>query len=121
MLPVSSAYLDPRICASSRCACRPAHASFSAARASAGLSLSSEAAAVSPVARAAKNFSAIGSGPFGFGVHALSDAANATAINRLAVRVAVDSQVAIEADVTKSRPESRVGAPSAAPTKPLRQ
>src|SRR6185312_11205005 len=112
MLPVSSAYFEPRICASNRTACSPAHASLSADLASAGLSLSSAAAAVSPVASAAKNFSAAGSGPFGFGVHALSAAATAATVSRLAARDAVESHVAIGADVTKPRPQSRGGAPN---------
>src|SRR2546430_3888568 len=111
MLPVSSAYFEPRICASNRWACSPAHASLSAALASAGLSLSSAAAAVSPVASAVKNFSAVGSGPFGLGVHALSDATTTATVTRLAARVAVESHVAIEADVTNLRPKVRVGAP----------
>ena len=72
-LPVSSAYFEPRIWASNRTACSPAHASLRAALASAGLSASSAAAAVSPVASAAKNFSAVGSGPLGFGVHAVTN------------------------------------------------
>src|SRR6478672_11869646 len=111
MLPVSSAYFEPRICASNRLACSPAHASFSAALASAALSLSEAAAAVSPVASAAKNFAAVGSGPFGFGVHALSVATTAATVSRLAARDAVESHVAIEADVTNPRPELRGGAP----------
>src|SRR6478752_3708049 len=111
MLPVSSAYFEPRICASNRTACSPAHASLSADLASAGLSLSSAAAAVSPVASAAKNFSAVGSGPFGFGVHALSVATTAATVSRLAARDAVESHVAIEADVTNPRPGLRGGAP----------
>src|SRR4051812_10831018 len=101
MLPVSSAYFEPRVCASNRWACSPAQASLSVALASAGLSLSSAAAAVSPVASAAKNFCAVGSGPFGFGVHALSDATTTATVTRLAARVAVESHVAIEADVKK--------------------
>src|SRR3954447_7063123 len=114
MLPVSSAYFEPRVCASNRWACSPAQASLSVALASAGLSLSSAAAAVSPVASAAKNFCAIGSGPFGFGVHAFSDATRTAAVTRLAARVAVESHVAIEADVTNLRPESGGGAPISA-------
>src|SRR5262245_44419885 len=104
MLPVSSAYFEPRICASSRTACRPAHASLRAALASAGLSLSPAAAAVSPVDNAAKNFSAAGSGPFGLGVQALSAATIAATVSRLAARDAVEIHVAIGADVTKLRP-----------------
>src|ERR1700754_1695338 len=115
MLPVSSAYFEPRICASSRMACSPAHASVSAALASAGLSLSEAAAAVSPVASAAKNFAAVGSGPFGFGVHAVTNprvvTTTAATVSRLAARDAVESHVAIEADVTNPRPQLRGGAP----------
>src|SRR5215510_16565980 len=108
MLPVSSAYLEPRICASRCVACRPAHASLSAARASAGRSDSSAAVAVSPVASAAKNFSAAGSGPLGLGVHALRLVTATTTVSRLATR---DTEVAIEADVTNPIPQSRGGAP----------
>src|ERR1700754_2760416 len=115
MLPVSSAYFEPRICASSRMACSPAHASVSAALASAGLSLSEAAAAVSPVASAVKNFWAVGSGPFGFGVHAVTNprvvTTTAATVSRLAARDAVESPVAIEADVMNPRPESSGGAP----------
>src|SRR6185436_8084951 len=112
MLPVSSAYFEPRICASNRTACSPAHASLSADLASAGLSASSAAAAVSPVASAAKNFSAVGSGPFGFGVHALSVAATAATVSRLAARDAVESHVAIGADVRSVAAVRRVGTPT---------
>src|SRR6202048_4442450 len=111
MLPVSSAYFEPRTCASNRTACSPAHASLRAALASEGLSLSSAAAAVSPVASAAKNFSAVGSGPFGFGVHALSVATTAATVTRLAARDAIESHVAIEAHVKKCGREFRGGAP----------
>src|SRR6185437_11197809 len=115
MLPVSSAYFEPRICASNRTACSPAHASLSADLASAGLSLSSAAAAVSPVASAAKNFSAVGSGPFGLGVHAVTNprvvTTTAATVSSRAARDAVESHVAIEADVKKRDRECRGGAP----------
>src|SRR4029078_13291123 len=111
MLPVSSAYFEPRICASNRTACSPPHASLSADLASAGLSLSSAAAAVSPVASAAKNFSAVGSGPFGFGVHALSVTTTAATVRTLTARDAVEIHVAIEADVKKCDREPCGGAP----------
>src|SRR4029078_11878875 len=111
MLPVSSAYFEPRICASHRTACSPAHASLSAVLASAGLSASSAAAAVSPVASAAKNFSAVGSGPLCCGVHALSVAATAATVSRLAARDAVESHVAIGADVRSVAAVRRVGTP----------
>jgi hypothetical protein len=50
----------------------------------------------------AKNASAAGSGPLGFGVHAAREAATVTTANRLAIRVADENKVAIEADVKKS-------------------
>ncbi|CFR83572.1 Uncharacterised protein [Mycobacterium tuberculosis] len=65
---MSSAYLALRTCASRWAACSPAQAAFSASRASLGLSLSWAAEAVSPMASAAKNFSAAGPGPWGRGV-----------------------------------------------------
>ena len=71
---MSSANFEPSTCASREMACRPAHASLSAARASSGRSVSCDAPPVSPLASAAKNSSAAGSGPLGFGVHAFSDA-----------------------------------------------
>jgi hypothetical protein len=74
---------------------------------------------VSPVASAAKNFAAVGSGPFGFGVHAVTNprvvTAAAATVSRLATRDAVESHVAIEADVTNLRPGIRGGAPISAP------
>src|SRR5829696_3321223 len=111
MLPVSSAYFEPRISASNRTACSPAHASLRAALASVGSSLSSAAAAVSPVASAAKNFSAAGSGPLGFGVHAFSVATTAATVSRLAARDAFENHVAIGADVRSVAPVKRAGAP----------
>src|SRR6202171_3126629 len=107
MLPVSSAYFEPTICASNRTPCSPAHASLRAALASAGLSLSAAAAPVSPVASAAKNCSATGSGPFGFGVHALSVATTAETVRIAATR---ETRVALGADVTNPRPLLRGGA-----------
>src|ERR1700716_2171163 len=111
MLPVSSAYFEPTICASNRTACSPAHASLRAVLASAGLSLSAAASPVSPVASAAKNCSATGSGPFGFGVHAVTDP-RVVATTAETVRIAAtrETRVAIGADVTNSRPLLRGGA-----------
>jgi hypothetical protein len=54
------------------------------------------------LASAAKNSSAAGSGPLGFGVHAANAAATAMTVSRLAIRVADENKVAIEADVKKS-------------------
>src|ERR1700739_4776879 len=67
-MPVSSAYFELRICASKWVACSPAQAALSASRASLGSSLSWAAVAVSPIAKAPKNFSAAGPGPTGRGV-----------------------------------------------------
>src|SRR5258705_13959835 len=102
MLPVSSAYLEPRICASNLVACRPAHASLSAARAAVGLSLRAAAAALSPRASAVKNAVATGSGPLGLGVHALSPptaATTARTVKRPVTRDADEVCDAIGADV----------------------
>src|SRR3979490_684308 len=112
MLPVSSAYFEPPICASNRTACSPAHASLRAVLASAGLSLSAAASPGAPVARAAKNCSATGSGPVCFGVHALSVATTAETVRIAATR---ETRVAIGADVTNPRPLHRGGAPISAP------
>ena len=101
MLPVSSAYLELRIWASKPVACRPAHASLSAARASSGRSANSLADEVSPSARATKNRSATGSGPSGRGVHALSAATVATADISAIARVTDEINVAIETNVKK--------------------
>src|SRR6185295_19420654 len=111
MAPVSSAYFEPTIWASSRVACRPAHASSSAVLASAGLSDSCAAAAVSPVASAAKKPAAAGSGPTGLGVQALRVALSATTVSRLAARDAVETQDAIGANVKKRRGGFGGGAP----------
>src|SRR4051794_15926691 len=114
MLPVSSAYLEPRICASSLVACSPAHAALSAALAVVGLSLRSAAAVVSPLASAVKNAVATNSGPWGFGVHALSpptDATTARTASRPVTRDADEVCDAIEADVRSRRHSTRGGAP----------
>src|ERR1700754_2526267 len=100
MLPVSCAYFEPRIWAFRWVACSPAHASLSDWRASAGRSLNSAAAAVSPVASAAKNFWAVGSGPSGLGVHAFTVTATAAIVRSAVTR---DTEDAIEADVTNPR------------------
>src|ERR1700734_3516053 len=96
---MSSVYFEPRIWVSKWPACRPAHAALSASRASLGASLSSAAAAVSPVDNAAKYRSAAGAGPSGRGVHAdTADVASRTT----APNVAADATVifvAIVADV----------------------
>src|SRR6188472_145687 len=102
MLPVSSAYFEPRICASSLVACSPAQASLRAALARAGWSLKSAAAPVSPLASAVKNAVATGSGPLGRGVQALSPPAaaiTARTVRRPVTRDADEVRVAIEADV----------------------
>src|ERR1044072_645809 len=100
MVPVSSAYLEPRIWVSSLPACRPDHASLRAACAWAGWSARSAAAVGFPVASAAKNGSAVGSGPFGLGVQALSMAAVATtAMTAAPTRETDEEIVAIEANV----------------------
>src|SRR6478752_8892392 len=99
MLPVSSAYFELRICASSPVACRPVHASLSTALAASGRSLSSAAAPVSPTASAAKNSSAAGSGPLGRGVQAPSVTTSAATVDKAAMRVADENSAAIEADV----------------------
>src|ERR1700731_4978146 len=104
---MSSVYFEPRIWVSKWLACRPAHAALSASRASLGASLSSAAAAVSPVDNAAKNRSPAGAGPSGRGVHA--DTAVVTT-NTPATKVTADATVAfvvIVADVMK--PERKIG------------
>src|ERR1700683_4681638 len=108
---MSSVYFDPRIWVSRWVACRPAHAALSASRASLGSSLSSAAAAVSPVANAAKNRSAAGRGPSGRGVHAETAAVvTSTARAEFAADTSV-IRVAIVTDVRKQRAQTGVGAP----------
>src|SRR6202030_2133940 len=96
---MSSVYFEPRIWVSKWLACSPAHAALSASRASLGSSLSSAAAAVSPVDNAAKNRSPAGAGPSGRGVQAETAAVvTSTAKAKFAADASVIF-VAIEADV----------------------
>src|ERR1700712_4098221 len=118
MLPVSSAYFEPRICASSLVACKPAHASLRAVLAISGRSLKSAAAPVSPLASAVKNAVATGSGPLGLGVQALSPPMAATTtrtVQRPVTRDAGEVSDAIEADVRSQDSRCRGGAPRSDP------
>src|ERR1700754_1673637 len=108
---MSSVYFEPRIWVSKWLACRPAHAALSASRASLGASLSSAAAAVSPVDNAAKNRSAAGAGPSGRGVQADTAAIATSAAKVKLAPVASVVFVAIEADVMKLWPRTGGGAP----------
>src|SRR5271155_1128321 len=108
---MSSVYFEPRIWVSKWLACSPAHAALSASRASLGSSLSSAAAAVSPVDNAAKNRSAAGAGPSGRGVQAeTAPVVTSTAKAKFAADASV-TFVAIVADVTKRDRLTGGGAP----------
>src|ERR1700749_4991898 len=108
---MSSAYFEPRIWVSKWPACRPAHAALSASRASLGASLSSAAAAVSPVDNAAKYRSATGGGPTGRGVQADTAAVVTSTAKAELVADTTVIFVAIEADVMKSGRMTGGGAP----------
>src|SRR6202012_4467984 len=108
---MSSVYFEPRIWVSKWVACRPAHAALSTSRASLGASLSSAAAAVSPVDNAAKYRSAAGARPSGRGVQADPPTVGSSTAKSEVVPDTTVIFVAIEEDVMKSGRTTGGGAP----------